>query len=74
LDFISGLFAFIIPIHLFAMFCIFYSLYFVAKTIKTVELQRAVTFSDFVLEFFLIWFYPIGIWIIQPQINKMIEE
>jgi magnesium-transporting ATPase (P-type) len=71
--FVGGLFAIIIPLHLFAMFCILYSLYFVAKTIKTVELQRAVTFSDFAGEFFLIWFYPIGIWIIQPKINKMIE-
>jgi len=24
--------------------------------------------------FFLIWFYPIGIWIIQPKINKMMEH
>lgn len=73
LGFVGGLFAIVFPIHLFAMFCIFYTLYFVAKTIKTVELQRAVTFSDFAGEFFLIWFYPIGIWIIQPKINKMIE-
>jgi hypothetical protein len=49
-------------------------LYFVAKTFKTVELQREVSFSDFVGEFFMIWFYPVGIWIIQPKINKMIEE
>jgi hypothetical protein len=56
------------------MFCIFYTLYFVAKTFKTVELQREVKFSDFAGEFFMIWFYPIGIWIIQPKINKMIEE
>jgi hypothetical protein len=64
--------AIVVPMHLFSMFCIFYSLYFIAKTFKTVELQREVTFSDFVGEFFLIWFYPIGIWIIQPKINKMI--
>jgi hypothetical protein len=51
------IFTFIFPIHLFAMFCIFYSLYFVAKTLKTAELQREVTFSDFVGEFFLIWFF-----------------
>jgi hypothetical protein len=74
LGFIGGLFAIVIPLHLFSIFCIFYTLYFVAKTIKTVELQKAVTFSDFVGEFFLIWFYPIGIWIIQPKINKMIEQ
>jgi hypothetical protein len=74
LGIIAGLFAVIFPLHLFAMFCVFYSLYFVAKTIKTVELQREVSFADFAAEFFLIWFYPIGIWIVQPKINKMVEE
>ena len=71
---IGGLFAIILPLHLFSMFCIFYSLYFVAKTIKTVEFQREVRFSDFAGEFFMIWFFPIGIWIVQPKINKMIEQ
>ena len=71
---IGVLVAVIVPLHLFSMFCIFYSLYFVAKTFKTVELQREVNFSDFAGEFFLIWFYPIGIWIVQPKINKMIIE
>ena len=27
-----------------------------------------------IFQFFMIWFYPVGIWIIQPKINKMIEE
>lgn len=71
---LGSIFAIIVPLHLFSMFCIFYTLYFVAKTFKTVELQREVEFSDFAGEFFMIWFYPIGIWIIQPQINKFIEE
>lgn len=64
---------FILPLHLFSMFCIFYCLYFVAKTYKTVELQRETSFSDFAGEFFLIWFYFIGVWIIQPKINQMME-
>jgi hypothetical protein len=67
-------FAIIFPIHLFSMFCIFYCLYFVAKTIKTVELQREVTFSDFAAEFFLTWFFFIGVWILQPRINKMVSR
>ena len=67
-------FAVIFPLHLFAMFCMFYNIYFAAKTIKTVELQREVTFSDFVGEFFLIWFHFIGVWILQPRINKMVEN
>lgn len=64
----------IIPLHFFAIFCILYSMYFIAKTIKTVELQREVVFSDFVGEFFLIWFFPIGIWFIQPRINRIIQS
>jgi hypothetical protein len=71
---IGGLVGIIVPLHLFSMFCIFYCLYFVSKTFKTVELQREVTFSDFAGEFFMIWFFPIGVWIVQPKINKMIEN
>jgi hypothetical protein len=67
------IFALIIPLHLFSMFCIFYSLYFIAKALKTVESQKTVSFSDFAGEFFLIWFFPIGVWIIQPRINKLFE-
>ncbi len=63
--------AIILPLHLFSMFCIFYSMYFVAKTIKTAELQKKVGFGDLVGEFFLLWFYIIGIWIIQPKVNKL---
>jgi hypothetical protein len=69
-----AIFAIIVPLHLYSMFCMFYTLYFVAKTFKTVELQREVSFSDFAGEFFMIWFFPIGVWIVQPKINKMIEE
>jgi hypothetical protein len=64
----------IVPLHLFSMFCIFYCLYFVSKTFKTVELQRETTFVDFAGEFFLIWFYPIGVWVVQPKINKMVSS
>lgn len=73
-SFIGGMVGIILPLHLLSMFGIFYSMYFVAKTIKTVELQKEVSFSDFAGEFFMIWFYIIGIWIIQPKINKMIED
>lgn len=69
----GSIMAIIFPLHFFTMFCMFYTLYFVAKTFKTVELQRETAFSDFVGEFFMLWFYPIGIWIIQPKVNKMVE-
>lgn len=64
-------FSAVVLIHLFTMFCIFYCIYFVAKTLKTAELQRTVFLSDFIGDFFLIWFYPIGIWILQPRLNAL---
>lgn len=64
---------FVLPAHFFSMFSIFYLMYKAAKTIKTVELQKRVTFGDFAGEFFLLWFSPIGIWILQPKINKFVE-
>ncbi len=57
-----------------AAFAMFYCLYFTAKTIKTVELQRETTFGDFVGEFILIWFFPIGVWFLQPKINAFATQ
>jgi hypothetical protein len=59
--------------HLFSMFCIFHSIYCVAKTVKAAEWGRDVTFNDFIGEFFLCWFFMIGVWILQPKINKIIR-
>ncbi len=69
-----AVFLVMVPLHLFSMFCVFYSMYFVSKTLRTVELQRELIFSDHAGEFFLIWFFPIGIWFIQPRINKIFEN
>ena len=73
-EFIGVMIGIIIPLHLLSMFGIFYSMYFVAKTFKTVELQKEVSFADFTGEFFMLWFYFIGIWILQPKINKLADS
>ncbi len=64
----------IIPLFFFSIFCNFYCFYVVAKTVKTVELKREVRFGDFVGEFFMTWFFPIGVFMIQPKINVMAER
>ena len=69
-----AIFAVVIPLHLLSMVGIFYCLYFNAKELKTVELQRPVKFEDFIGEFFLFWFYPVGVWIIQPKLNKIFHS
>ncbi|MBS4064089.1 MAG: hypothetical protein KGZ74_05990 [Chitinophagaceae bacterium] len=66
-----GMLSIIVPMHLLSTICTFYCLYFISKTLKIVELRRSVTFNDYVGEFFLLWFFPIGIWFIQPRINRI---
>ena len=67
-------FVIIFPLHMIAMVCSFYILYFAAKVFKTAEFRRSVSFSDFAGEFFLLWFFFIGVWIIQPKVNRLVEE
>lgn len=66
--------ALIFFLYLFFMYCMFYCLYFTAKALKAVELQRPVTFGDYAGEFFLIWFFIIGVWIIQPRLNRLFSK
>lgn len=71
---VFGLFAFILPLHILALIGLLYCMYFTAKTIKTAQLKQNASYSDFAGLFFLLWIFPIGIWIIQPKINKLIIE
>jgi hypothetical protein len=45
-----------------------------AQTLRSVELGRLANFSDYAIEFFLIWFSPVGFWILQPRLNKLMEK
>jgi hypothetical protein len=70
---LGGLIGLILPVHLFAVFCILHTLYFVAKSLKTAEQQKVVRVSDFAGDFALLWLFPIGIWFIQPRINQLFD-
>ncbi len=67
-------FAIIFPLHLLATFCMFYLLNFVARNLVLAETGRKVTFYDYAGPFFLLWFFPIGVWIVQPRINRLYAE
>jgi len=64
----------IIPFHLFAMFCLFYDIYFLLKSLALAETSRPVSFYDYAGPFFLLWFFPFGIWMIQPRVNRLYES
>lgn len=73
-DHLPLLFAVVLPLHLLAMFCMFYNLYFVSKSLVLAETGKSASFYDYAGSFFLIWFFPIGIWIVQPRINRLYAE
>lgn len=65
---------FVFILHFFSIFCILHTIYFAAKTIRSAELQTNARFSTFVGDFFLIWIFPVGVWFVQPRINKLLEK
>lgn len=67
----ASMFAVIIPLHFFAVFCMFYSLRFVAKSLVLAETGKPASFYDYAGPFFLIWFFPLGVWFIQPRVNRL---
>jgi len=62
----------IVPLHLLGMLGIFYAMAFAAKRLVTLERRQPVTFFDYSGPFFLFWFFPIGVWFIQPRVNKLL--
>jgi len=63
-----------IPFHLLAMYCIFYVLYYVAKSLRTADLGREAKFEDSFALFFGLWFFPIGVWFIQKKAQKVMTK
>jgi type IV secretory pathway VirB3-like protein len=62
--------AVLLPLHLFAMICLIYDLYFVSRSLALAETGTPKVFSDFAGTFFLLCFFPIGVWIVQPKVNR----
>ena len=51
-----------------------YIMYFLSKTLVSVEKKTIAVFRDYAGEFFLLWFFPIGLWILQPRIAGVLEK
>ncbi len=66
-----ALLAVIFPLHFVAVFCMLYDLYFVSKNLVLAETSKPASFCDYAGPFFLIWFFPVGVWFIQPRINRL---
>lgn len=52
------------------LFCL-HNLWFIAKCLRSVEAGGEVNLGAYIGDFFLLLFLPIGIWILQPRINRI---
>lgn len=60
----------IIPLHLMLMYAIIHTIYFLSRCITTLR-NKHEAYGWYMLGF---WFFPIGIWIIQPRIIELLNE
>jgi len=65
---------YLLPVHFLVMCAFIYCVFFAAKTIRLVELQRKLIFQDYFGEFVMVAMFPIGIWLLQPRVNRLAKE
>ncbi len=63
-----------IPAQLYAIFALYHAVFFVSKCLTILELRRPVHFRDAARTFFLLWFFPIGVWYIQPRMKLIFSQ
>lgn len=61
----------ILILHIVAIYFMFYSIYFISKNLVAFENHENDKSASSKGTFFLMWFFPLGIWFVQPRINKM---
>jgi hypothetical protein len=60
----------IIPLHIITMYFMIHTIYFLSRCITTLR-NRQEKYGWYMLGF---WYFPIGIWIIQPRIIELLEK
>ncbi len=60
-----------LAVFLLFLICCAYLVRFPSKTLVIAERQQLVPFSGYANEFLLAFFFPIGIWFLQPRINDL---
>ncbi len=72
LDTSSSVFSMKAGAHLLEWVCGIYVVNLVAKALELAETGNVTSFFDYIVEFFLILSFPvIGVWFIQPRINRL---
>ena len=62
------------PFHLTAMFCGFILMLLGAISYGKYEKEKGYKTYESIGVFFMLWFYIVGIWVLQPKLNNYINE
>ena len=65
---------FVMILHIFAVVCTFYAIASAAMRLKSYETGNRVGFGGAFGTFLMIWFFPLGVWFVQPRINRASAE
>jgi hypothetical protein len=57
---------------LYLFFAMIQTIIFACKTIAKLELKREVSFGDYFNNLLLMFFFFVGIWFLQPKVNRLI--
>lgn len=63
-----------VPISLYMFWSILYVFMFSARMLESVLNGHLVYRSDSLKAFFAFWFFPIGVWYIQPVVNRIKDQ
>lgn len=66
--------AWMMPMHMLSMAGIFYGIWFTARKFKSLLENQDADFLIFSSTFFLLFIFPLGVWIIQPSVNSLYHK
>jgi len=64
----------LLPMHMLSMVGIFYALWYTARQLKSLLENEEADFLIFGNTFFLLFIFPLGIWLIQPSVNELYQK
>ena len=64
----------LLPMHMLSLAGIFYGLWYTARQLKSLQENEDADFLIFSSTFFLLFIFPLGIWLIQPGVNLLYQK
>lgn len=58
----------------YLFYALLYCMSFPARILKSIEKGKRADFGEYISDFFLVVFLPIGIWFLQPRVNKVTQR